>query len=59
MLGNFSSRDVGYEGNLQIGTFVDATWSEKLRVDTNGNVGIGTIAPQTLLNLASTGTLQI
>lgn len=59
MVGSFSSRDIGYLGNLQIGTLdLDSTtWSEKLRVDTNGNVGIGTANPGALLDIEGLGNI--
>ena len=45
------ARDIGYAGNLQIGTWDGSTWSEKVRIDSVGNVGIGTAAPTSLLHI--------
>mgnify|MGYP000937490592 CR=1 FL=1 len=40
------------DGNIQFYTNTDNSISEKMRIDSSGNVGIGTSSPDTLLHLA-------
>ena len=47
------TRDIGWAGNLQFGTWDGTTWSEKLRIDGNGNLGIGTTSPSSQLEIKS------
>jgi hypothetical protein len=49
------SRDIGYLGNLQIGTWDGNNWSEKIRLDSVGNFGIGTTTPTAPLTVIGTG----
>jgi hypothetical protein len=41
--------------NLAFFTFGGVNWAEGMRIDSSGNVGIGTSSPAARLNLASTG----
>ncbi len=50
------SRDISYMGNLQIGTWNGTTWTERMRILSNGNVGIGCADPQ--VKLAVNGTIK-
>ena len=52
-LGVFSGG--GYDSALTFHTSVNTTSSEKVRIDSSGNVGIGTTSPSYLLDLAGAG----
>ena len=48
------ARDGGAGGNMQFFTGVNANGSERMRIDSSGNVGIGTTSPTSILEVAST-----
>jgi len=57
-----TTRDIGYQSgtNLQIGQWDGTTWDDKIIIDNNGNVGIGTTSPNAKLDInAPEGTLPL
>ncbi len=55
--GFLSTQTAGLEnGVLSLSTVNSGTLSEKMRIDSAGNVGIGVTAPQAALDVVSTGT---
>lgn len=50
------TRDISYMGNLQIGYWNGTTWTEKMIILSNGNVGIGCTNPQ--VKLAVNGKIK-
>ena len=47
------------DSNLQFYTALDSTNTERMRIDSSGNVGIGTTSPTAMLELFKAGTTQI
>lgn len=50
------NEDLGIEGDTNIIFYTQTSSNERMRIDSAGNVGIGTTAPSKLLNIASTST---
>jgi hypothetical protein len=48
----------GASSGINFWTHNGSAWGERLRIHTNGNVGIGTTAPSTLLHVGLAGTTQ-
>ncbi len=49
----------GYGSDMAFSTTKDTVLTERMRIDMNGNVGIGTTSPQRLLHLYGSGAEQI
>ena len=54
-----SNKDIGYNSILQFGEWDGSTYTERMRIDANGRLGIGTTNPPYDLSVHSGGTTEI
>jgi len=54
-----SNKDIGYNSILQFGEWDGSTYTERMRIDANGRLGIGTTNPPYDLSVHSAGTTEL